>query len=80
MTRFEQIAAAFPLHAQRIAECVYEQRSANGLRIFMTAPCDEFDTKHGAGAVLQNAFLWGATGEGGQYWAALREGARLVPL
>lgn len=64
-TRFEQIAAAFPLHAQRIAECVYEQK---GDRVF-----DAFMWDH---LVFMDAsliwlFQWDKTTEGADYWCAL---------
>jgi hypothetical protein len=75
-TRFEQIAAAFPLHAQRIAECVYERWGSEGLERFRTTPSDGFNMKHGAGAVLQGAFAWDQTTEGHAYWSALANGAR----
>lgn len=78
MTRFEQIAAAFPLHCQRIAECVYQHNpyGPTGLANFLTAPSDAFNLEHG-GAVLQGAFMWEFSEEGHNYWSALANGARL---
>jgi hypothetical protein len=78
LTRFEMIAAAFPLHAQRIAECVYEHNPSGAmvLRRFLTDPADDFDVKRGAGAILQGAFSWDQTHEGHNYWSALRHGVR----
>ena len=64
-TRFEQIAAAFPLHAQRIAECVYEQKGTSGLDRLM---CLSGHTS------LLELFLWDGTEEGPDYWCALYDG------
>lgn len=70
MTRFEQIASAFPLRAQRIAEL------ARPARTWLYAPSDDFDPKRGAAAVLRRAFTWSLTDEGYDYWNALYRGAR----
>lgn len=68
MTRFEQIAAAFPLHAQWIAECTAE--------IWLQHAADALDMQYGAGWVLRRAFNWSMTDEGFEYWNALSDGAR----
>lgn len=66
MTRFEQIVAAFPLHAQRIAEAAgpkWLSRSRNHI------------SRDSAGVELQCAFTWALTEEGHDYWSALAKGA-----
>lgn len=70
MTRFEQIAAAFPLHAQRIAELC----TANGQRavLFSEALPDE-----SASGTLIFGFEWANTTEGADYWCALYDGRGL---
>jgi hypothetical protein len=73
VTRFEQIAAAFPLHCQRIAEATFQHCGDTRL---LTDQSDDFDLKQGAGAILQASFLWDHTAEGHNYWSALRHGAR----
>lgn len=69
MTRFEQIAAAFPLHCQRIAEetHAFDPNSHDWLH---SEP-----EQHGARWALYDAFDWSQTPEGGRYWFALAEGA-----
>lgn len=74
MTRFEQIAAAFPLHAQRIAECVCETDGEWRLERFLTFPHPE--TR--AGDILQGAFLWEKTAEGWSYWNAIAHGGGVL--
>jgi hypothetical protein len=70
LTRFEQIAAAFPLHAQRIAECVaeWDPRNYEAWR--------DSEPDHDAGWALYDAFDWVSTPEGARYWFALANGAR----
>lgn len=77
MTRFDMIAAAFPLHAQRIAECTY--LCVGGDRVLprlLTDPPYDFELKHGAGSILQGLFCWEHTSEGHGYWSALCHEAR----
>lgn len=70
-TRFEQIAAAFPLHAQRIAElcCENDQREM----LFSEAYADEAPT-----STLMLGFNWSDTSEGPDYWCALYDGTGFV--
>jgi hypothetical protein len=71
LTRFEQIAAAFPLHAQRIAEAThaFDPKGSDGW--LHSEP-----EQHGARWALYDAFDWSQTVEGARYWYALAEGAR----
>lgn len=76
MTRFEQIAAAFPLHAQRIAEATFADYELDddvkGLDwLYGQSECDE-----DASVILQRAFVWDATEEGHRYWVRLATGYR----
>jgi hypothetical protein len=64
-TRFERIAAAYPLHAQRIAEATYNE-SRFGLK-WLQRDAGVLS----AGAILSAAFYWGNTREGNDYWCAL---------
>lgn len=73
MTRFEQIARAFPLHAQRIAELAY----VFDPRILDDGWLHSEPEQHGARRALYDAFDWSQTTEGGRYWYALAEGAIL---
>jgi hypothetical protein len=71
-TRFDQLAAAFPLHIQRIMECASEQQNSTGdVDTWRNSPPD-----HDAGWSLYDAFDWSRTSEGTNYWYALAEGAR----
>ena len=70
MTRFEQIAVAFPLHAQRIAECT----APGKVERWRNAPASDGLP---AGDILRGAFHWAGTTEGHEYWSALAAGARL---
>lgn len=72
MTRFEQIAAAFPLHAQRIAELTGPRKE------WLYGTPDTFDLKYGASAVLRSAFTWSIADEGFEYWCALSDGVKLT--
>jgi hypothetical protein len=71
VTRFQQIASAFPLHAQRIAEAAYafDPKGANGWLH------SESEVSGGARWTLYDAFDWSQTPEGSCYWYALAEGA-----
>ena len=71
MTRFERIAKAFPLHAQRIAELTFEQ---GGVTYFewWHEDSEQISIKR----VLRGSFVWDITTEGHNYWAALANGAR----
>jgi hypothetical protein len=70
LTRFEQIAAALPLHAQRIADLTYafDPKGSDGW--LHSEP-----EQHGARWALYDAFDWSRTSEGSSYWYALAEGA-----
>lgn len=70
-TRFEQIAAAFPLHAQRIAELA----NAAGRLEWLREPAWRY---RGACTALVGAFLWYGTSEGYAYWEALANGDGLT--
>jgi hypothetical protein len=70
MTRFEQIAIAFPLHAQRIAEAVYAF-DPRGYEAWRDGAPDA-----DAGWALYDAFDWSQTPEGGRYWIAIADGGR----
>ncbi len=72
MTAFELIAAAYPLHAQRIAEAIFEHNGEKLFAEFMTRPNTWM---RNAGEALQCAFCWGATVEGHEYWSRLRSAA-----
>lgn len=63
-TRFEQIASAFPLHAQRIAECA----GPKWLEWSRNTPVHDGME---AGHVLRGAFHWAQTQEGHNYWRRL---------
>ena len=69
-TRLEALAAAYPLHVQRIAERVHHCDPSNG---------DEFlHSALGSGGprwALYEAFDWSETIEGAEYWGALANGA-----
>jgi hypothetical protein len=65
VTRFEQIAAAFPLHCQRIAE-IAGRRWLDRVRSMIAWG--------NAGDELQCAFHWAATDEGHDYWRSLAQG------
>lgn len=69
MTRFEQIAAAFPLHCQRIAECAYQ----DGALIHIMRGRPDQDGPAGA---LRGAFVWSRTEEGHDYWKTLADRVR----
>lgn len=65
MTRWEQIVAAFPLHAQRIAELA----GPSGVAYMRDVePLDD------AGCALLGAFIFEDTSEGSAYWWALCDG------
>jgi len=64
MTRFEQIAAAFPLHAQRIAELCTE----NGMDTWLFSEATRNETES---TTIFGGFHWDETTEGGAYWSAL---------
>lgn len=68
-TRFEQIAAAFPLHAQRIAELAGPMWLA---RVRAREASESLD----ASDILRGAFTWRTTTEGYDYWWTLAEGFR----
>lgn len=69
MTNLECLATAFPLHVQRIAECVYAF-DARGFDAWVIA------TAHlDAGWALCEAFDWTETEEGYWYWGELAAGA-----
>jgi hypothetical protein len=69
-TRFEQIAAAFPLHCQRIAEATYDEGGIGPLLTLQrAAPIGN------AGETLADLFYWCDTSEGHLYWRALAMGA-----
>jgi hypothetical protein len=69
MTRFEQIAAAFPLHAQRIAELA-------GPVWLARARVREASNSLDASDILRGAFAWNFTSEGYKYWWTLADGFR----
>jgi len=71
-TRFEIITAAFPLHAQVIAERVYDYQTkiTDGpvmLEWFMTHPAKYASPQY----IISTSFVWGLTPEGVEYWARL---------
>lgn len=69
-TRFEVIVAAYPLHAQLIAEncfAFYPQFFEN----FMS---EQLLESHSARSILAGAFLWDFTPEGHKYWSQLSRG------
>lgn len=68
-TRFEQIAAAFPLHAQRIAELA-------GPKWLERVRAREASLSYDASDILRGAFAWRTTSEGYNYWWNLAEGFR----
>lgn len=70
MTRFEQLAAAFPNHIQRIAECVYEW-DPRGYEMWRDGCGCE---RESAGWTLCDAFDWSRTVEGFHYWQSLAKG------
>ncbi len=70
-TKLEALAAAFPLHAQRIAELAHEFDPFNA-GDFLQSELDEFGPRW----ALYNAFDWGSTVEGAWYWSKLADGAR----
>lgn len=72
MTRFEQIAAAFPLHAQRIAECVFESEGPEGLESFLRQTT--VSRLKASPMALAFLFDWEDTQEGYTYWDALYTG------
>jgi hypothetical protein len=67
VTRFEQIARAYPLHAQRIAELSSQAGRLEWLREPAWLHRDGRDA-------LVGAFVWGFTPEGYDYWEALANG------
>lgn len=73
MTRFEQIASAFPLHAQRIAEATHQCEGAveGGLEYLFAELHDDWD----AGLTLASLFYWSDTPEGHNYWRRLADRA-----
>ena len=64
LTRFEQIARAFPLHAQRIAELAH----ASGHGADLTEPSE------GRWKNISTLFVFAETPEGHDYWWALAFG------
>jgi hypothetical protein len=73
MTRFEQIAAAFPLHAQRIAEETFAQTDSDWFDFWLNGP---HSSHIRASSVLHSSFNFSTTIEGFEYWYALADGAR----
>ncbi|WP_315833949.1 hypothetical protein [Bradyrhizobium prioriisuperbiae] len=69
-TRFELIAKAFPLHAQRIAECTFECGGDARLNWLMA----ECSANSKAAAIMSALFYFDATTEGFNYWFALQRG------
>ncbi len=69
-TTFEQIAIAFRLHAQRIAECVSEF-DPSGFDAWRNSAAD-WDARW----ALYEAFDWSRTIKGAGYWFTLADGAR----
>lgn len=73
-TRFEQIAAVFPLHCQRITELAHIGVGGKGIGWLN----DDAPLGEDAGTLLALAFHWKETVEGAKYWASLAIGARLI--
>jgi len=74
MTVYEQLAAAYPLHFQRIVECVYAWDPRNGAKLL--ASSEPWENNDGCGWILYEAFDWKLTDEGPIYWRALADGGR----
>ena len=71
-TNREVLAAAFPLHFQRICEAAYEYY---GDKLPLNEFLDDPTRCEDAFFTLQGGFVWENTTEGHDYWQALAYGA-----
>lgn len=66
MTLREALAHHYPLHFQRIVECVHESERVNEI-----SNADRYLDSRWVGPALSGAFQWSNTTEGHKYWRAL---------
>lgn len=66
MTKFEQLAAAFPLHIQRIAEACYQRAGQERLDKLFNDPATD-----SPGGTLAGLIYFDGTAEGHAYWWSL---------
>jgi len=76
MTNAEALAAAFPLHYQRICELTHNIASSRGFDGFLDYLLAE-ECILGPGDTLAAAFSWAKSPEGYDYWEALCDGVAM---